>query len=162
MGDHPGEGEVTPYEQQLQSERQSRLARFSVAAKINHFEIRPVERPRFTATISREQFAEAHRIIDTGAIVNRMDIIQRAVAAKFNVTIYDLKSIRQGRPIVVPRQLAMFLCKEMTAKSLPEIGRGFGGRHHTTVMHALSRVQEAIQKDPEFAKLVDGLRETLG
>jgi chromosomal replication initiator protein len=106
-------------------------------------------------------FAEAHRIIDSGAILNRMDIVQRAVAAKFRVTIPELKSIRQGNRIVIPRQLAMFICKEMTSKSLPEIGRAFGGRHHTTVMHALARVEQRVAADPAFAKIVDEIRETL-
>lgn len=149
---------MTTYEQQLRVEHRERQARFATAALAKHFV--PILRASGLAPITPEMFAEAHRIIDSGAVINRMDIVQRAVAAKFGVTIPELKSIRQGNRIVIPRQLAMFICKEMTSKSLPEIGRAFGGRHHTTVMHALDRVEQRMA-DPAFAKIVDEIRETL-
>lgn len=87
--------------------------------------------------------------------------IQRKVAEHWNVRLTDMSSARRARSVARPRQVAMFLAKQLTSRSLPEIGRKFGNRDHTTVMHAVSRVAELIEKDPAFAEDVELLRRML-
>lgn len=72
-----------------------------------------------------------------------------------------MHSSRRARNVARPRQVAMYLAKQLTARSLPEIGRKFGGRDHTTVMHAVKKVDELIAEDPSFAQDVEVLRRTL-
>ncbi len=76
-----------------------------------------------------------------------VDEIQRQVADYFNIKLSDLLSARRARQVARPRQVAMYLCKHLTSKSLPSIGRKFGGRDHTTVMHAVKRIEELRQTD---------------
>ncbi|WP_417316625.1 chromosomal replication initiator protein DnaA [Emcibacter sp.] len=76
-----------------------------------------------------------------------IDEIQRRVADYFNIRLSDLLSSRRARQVARPRQIAMYLAKALTSKSLPEIGRQFGGRDHTTVMHAVKRIDELRQTD---------------
>ncbi len=76
-----------------------------------------------------------------------VDEIQRHVADYFNIKLADLLSSRRARQVARPRQVAMYLCKHLTSKSLPSIGRKFGGRDHTTVMHAVKRIDELRQTD---------------
>ncbi|MEE8444835.1 MAG: chromosomal replication initiator protein DnaA, partial [Alphaproteobacteria bacterium] len=87
--------------------------------------------------------------------------IQRRVAEHFNIRITDMHSARRARAIARPRQVAMYLAKQLTARSLPEIGRKFGGRDHTTVMHAVRRVEELRGSDAMFCEDVDLLRRML-
>jgi len=87
--------------------------------------------------------------------------IQRRVAEHFNIRITDMHSARRARAIARPRQVAMYLAKQLTARSLPEIGRKFGGRDHTTVMHAVRRVEELRRSDSQFCEDVDLLRRML-
>ncbi|MDG6910434.1 MAG: chromosomal replication initiator protein DnaA, partial [Nitrososphaerota archaeon] len=63
--------------------------------------------------------------------------------------------------VVVPRQLAMYLCKELTDASLPEIGRKFGGKHHTTVLHSIRKVEERMAKDPGIQQQVHNFIQAL-
>lgn len=81
--------------------------------------------------------------------------IQDKVAKRFNVELCDLKGKCRSKDIVVPRQLAMYLTRELTDTSLPAIGKVFGGRDHTTVLHACKKVETQISKDKNFASLVD-------
>lgn len=90
-----------------------------------------------------------------------IDEIQRQVAEHYNVRIADMHSARRARNVARPRQVAMYLAKQLTPRSLPEIGRKFGGRDHTTVMHAVKKVEELIAEDPSFAQDIDVLRRTL-
>ena len=76
-----------------------------------------------------------------------VDEIQRRVADYFNIKLADILSARRARQVARPRQVAMYLCKHLTSKSLPAIGRNFGGRDHTTVMHAVKRIDELRQTD---------------
>lgn len=76
-----------------------------------------------------------------------VDEIQRQVADFFNIKLSDLLSARRARQVARPRQVAMYLSKQLTSKSLPSIGRKFGGRDHTTVMHAVKRIEELRQRD---------------
>ena len=88
--------------------------------------------------------------------------IQKKVANYFNVRFNDMVSIRRSRIVARPRQVAMYLSKTHTPKSLPEIGRLFGGRDHTTVMHAVKKVQELCREDLAFAEHIKVLQRSLG
>lgn len=90
-----------------------------------------------------------------------VDEIQRKVAEHYNVKIADMHSPKRSRTVVRPRQVAMFLAKTMTSKSLPDIGRKFGGRDHTTVMHAIKKVEELYESDSSFREDVDLLKKML-
>jgi chromosomal replication initiator protein len=87
--------------------------------------------------------------------------IQKRVAEHYNIRLSDMSSPRRARNVARPRQVAMYLAKQLTTRSLPEIGRRFGGRDHTTVMHAVSRVAELMQQDSAFAEDVELLRRML-
>ena len=88
--------------------------------------------------------------------------IQKKVAEYFNIRFNDMVSIRRSRIIARPRQVAMYLSKIHTPKSLPEIGRLFGGRDHTTVMHAVKKVEELCKLDSAFADHIRVLKRSLG
>ena len=87
--------------------------------------------------------------------------IQRAVCDQFHIKTDDLRSRSRQRDVVYPRQIAMYIARELTGLSLPKIGKEFGGRDHTTVMHAISKMTKEIQKDDQVAKLVNKLKERL-
>ncbi|WP_394356797.1 chromosomal replication initiator protein DnaA [Shumkonia mesophila] len=87
--------------------------------------------------------------------------IQKRVAEHFNIRISDMHSARRARSVARPRQVAMYLAKQLTTRSLPEIGRKFGGRDHTTVMHAVRKVDELRERDAGFAEDVELLRRML-
>ena len=87
--------------------------------------------------------------------------IQRKVAERWNIRLADMTSARRARAVARPRQVAMFLAKQLTSRSLPEIGRKFGNRDHTTVMHAIARVTELMELDAAFAEDVELLRRML-
>ena len=87
--------------------------------------------------------------------------IQKRVAEHYNIRLTDMSSARRARNVARPRQVAMYLAKKLTQRSLPEIGRRFGNRDHTTVMHAVSRVTELIERDAGFAEDVELLRRML-
>ena len=90
-----------------------------------------------------------------------MDDIKRRVADYYNVKLSDMDSQRRARAIARPRQVAMYLCKQLTPRSLPEIGRKFGGRDHTTVMHAVRKIEELRQTDSSMAEDLDLLKRQL-
>jgi chromosomal replication initiator protein len=90
-----------------------------------------------------------------------IDEIQKRVAEHYHMRLSDMGSARRARAVARPRQVAMFLAKQLTARSLPEIGKKFGNRDHTTVMHAVTRVTELMASDVNFAEDVDLLRKML-
>ncbi|NHO31713.1 chromosomal replication initiator protein DnaA [Acetobacter sp. LMG 1636] len=87
--------------------------------------------------------------------------IQRKVAEHWNIRLTDMSSARRARAVARPRQVAMYLAKQLTSRSLPEIGRKFGNRDHTTVMHAVSRITELMERDTAFAEDVELMRRML-
>jgi chromosomal replication initiator protein len=87
--------------------------------------------------------------------------IQQTVAAHFGLKISELRSKRRQQAVVFPRQVAMYLCRELTEASLPEIGRHFGGRDHTTVLHACAKIARLEETDESVARLLWQLRRTL-
>ena len=87
--------------------------------------------------------------------------IQRTVSAHYRMRVDDLKSKNNSRQIAVPRQVAMYLCKRLTKHSFPEIGREFGGKHHTTVIHSVDKIDGLVSKDQNFHKVVSELMDNL-
>jgi chromosomal replication initiator protein len=90
-----------------------------------------------------------------------IDEIQKKVAEHYNVRVADMHSARRARAVARPRQVAMYLAKQLTPRSLPEIGRKFGGRDHTTVIHAVKKIEELSAYDAAFREDVDLLRRLL-
>jgi chromosomal replication initiator protein len=90
-----------------------------------------------------------------------MEDIQDAVASCFHIKIADLKSRRRSKTLVHPRQIAMYLCRELTDASFPEIGRLFGGKDHTTIMHACRQIMKAKESDSVLNQTLDGLKEKI-
>ena len=87
--------------------------------------------------------------------------IQRKVSDHYNIRLSDMIGPKRVRNFARPRQVAMYLCKQMTSRSLPEIGRCFGGRDHTTVMHGVRRIEELRAQDGQIAEDLELLRRTL-
>ncbi len=91
----------------------------------------------------------------------KIEDIQRVTSQHFNVSRQDLVSARRTKVIVRPRQIAMYLSKTLTPRSLPEIGRRFGNRDHTTVLHAVRKVEDLITKDNQMAEDIETLKRLL-
>lgn len=90
-----------------------------------------------------------------------IDRIARAVAAKYDMTVDEMKAKNNSRAVAMPRQIAMYLCKKLTRHSFPEIGRDFGGKHHTTVMHSVDKIESMVQKDRNFHREVEELIDSI-
>ena len=90
-----------------------------------------------------------------------IESIQRAVSEQFGMKVSDLKQKNNSRNVVVPRQIAMYLAKQMTEASLPEIGRQFGNKHHTTVMHSIDKIEEQRKSDKDLNRVLNKVTETL-
>ena len=90
-----------------------------------------------------------------------VDKIQNAVSNFFSISLNDMLSQRRSRPLARPRQIAMFLAKKLTTRSLPEIGRRFANRDHTTVIHAVKTITKLSEKDEEMKKNLIQLRSLL-
>src|SRR6266496_685846 len=86
-----------------------------------------------------------------------VELIQKTVAAHYGLKVADLKSKNNSRKVAVPRQVAMYLCKTLTKSSFPEIGREFGGKHHTTVLHSVNKIAQLYAKDADFHKDINTL-----
>ena len=86
-----------------------------------------------------------------------VDQIQKVVSEHYSLKQADLISERRARAVARPRQVAMWLAKQITTRSLPDIGRRFGGRDHTTVLHAVRRIEQLKIDDPQIARDVDVL-----
>ena len=87
--------------------------------------------------------------------------IQQTVAAHYRLRVDELTSKNNSRQIAVPRQIAMYLCKRLTKHSFPEIGREFGGKHHTTVIHSVEKIEALVLRDPNFHRIVSDLMDNL-
>ncbi len=90
-----------------------------------------------------------------------MEKIGKTVAANYRISLEELKSKNNSRQIAVPRQVAMYLCKRLTKHSYPEIGREFGGKHHTTVIHSFEKIDRLVKEDKSFHRLVSDLIDSL-
>jgi chromosomal replication initiator protein len=90
-----------------------------------------------------------------------IDAIQKAVAERYGMKQSELKEKTNRKGIVEPRQIAMYLVKELTNASLPEIGRAFGGKHHTTVIHSIRKIAKRRAIDPDLNRSIHSLMDTL-
>jgi chromosomal replication initiator protein len=90
-----------------------------------------------------------------------VESIQKLVANHYNLKVTELKSKNNSHQISFPRQVAMYLCKRMTEASLPEIGRRFGGKHHSTVIHAIQKIERKRTSEKDFDRLVDSFVQLL-
>jgi chromosomal replication initiator protein len=101
-------------------------------------------------------------VIDHDEKAVTIEVIQKFVADYYNLKLADLKSRNNSKSIAMPRQIAMYLCKSLTHASLPEIGRSFGGKHHSTVIHSIRKVEELRKRDSDFNTVIgsflDGFR----
>jgi len=100
--------------------------------------------------------------IDSQARKVTIESIQKATAEQFGLRLVEIKAKNNSRAIVYPRQIAMYLAKHLTEASLPEIGRQFGGKHHTTVLHSVEKIDEARKNDKDLNRLLNKLTEQLG
>ena len=87
--------------------------------------------------------------------------IQKFVAEYYQLKLAELKSRNNSKSVAMPRQVAMYLCKQLTNASLPEIGRSFGGKHHSTVIHSIKKVEEMRSNDPTFSSQIGNLLDSL-
>ena len=101
------------------------------------------------------------QFIDTQVRKVTIEVIQRAVADQFGMKITELKQKNNSRSIVVPRQIAMYLAKQLTELRCPEIGRHFGDKHHTTVMHSIAKIDELRHSDTDLNRMINNLMEQL-
>jgi chromosomal replication initiator protein len=89
-----------------------------------------------------------------------IEIIQKYVAEYYQLKLGELKSRNNSKSVAMPRQIAMYLCKQLTNASLPEIGRSFGGKHHSTVIHSIKKIEEMRQTDAAFNSLINTFLES--
>jgi chromosomal replication initiation ATPase DnaA len=112
--------------------------------------------------IPNSAIAEACEIVSPRLIMNRIEAIQRAVLTEYpTVTMYDLKSVRRKKTMVRARQIAVYLAKTLTARSLPEIGKRFGGRDHTTILHSVRKIEAMIEHDAALAAEIERIKENI-
>ncbi len=113
----------------------------------------PITLETVQETLSDSRYTSGQRLT--------VDRIQKAVCEEFRVTLTDMTSKRRARIIARPRQVAMYLSKKLTKRSLPDIGRRFGGRDHTTVMHAVKRIDSLRADDAEFNAKIEAVETAL-
>ena len=101
-------------------------------------------------------------LIDSQIRKISIESIQKAVAEQFGLRIAEIKAKNNSRVIVFPRQIAMYMAKHLTDASLPEIGRQFGGKHHTTVLHSVDKIEQQRKTDKDLNRVLNKLIETLG
>ena len=89
-----------------------------------------------------------------------IELVQKAVADYYQLKITELKSKNNSKSVAMPRQIAMYLCKALTSASLPEIGKSFGGKHHSTVIHSIRKIDDLRKKDGNFNTLINNLLES--
>jgi chromosomal replication initiator protein len=90
-----------------------------------------------------------------------LEQIQKKVAEFYHLKLHELKSKNNAKSVAMPRQVAMYLCKMLTHASLPDIGKSFGGKHHSTVIHSIKKVEEMRQAKGDFDRQIAGLIDAL-
>jgi chromosomal replication initiator protein len=101
-------------------------------------------------------------VIDSQVRKVTIDSIQKAVCEQFGLKMIEIKAKNNSHVIVFPRQIAMYLAKHLTDASLPEIGRQFGGKHHTTVLHSVDKIEQQRKSDKDLNRVLNKLTESLG
>lgn len=118
---------------------------------------RPIDSADFHGAMAKAAAAQVARNPFLGSARE----IQAAVALAYGIPLSEINSARRTANVVRPRHIAMYLTKTLTPKSLPEIGRRFGGRDHTTVLHAVKKIGRMMLEDAEFAAPIEKLRDML-
>jgi chromosomal replication initiator protein len=113
-----------------------------------------------TKTLAQDAMRNVAQIPESNAIT--IPMIQRVVSDYYKISVDDLKARSNMRHVLVPRQVAMYLCKRLTHKSYPEIARQFGGKHHTTVMHSVEKINQLMGTDREMESVVKRLTDSIG
>jgi chromosomal replication initiator protein len=101
-------------------------------------------------------------LIDAAEKKLSIEQIQRRVGEQFGLRVQDLKMRSNAKAIAYPRQIAMFLVKQLTAASLPEIGRQFGGKHHTTVLHSINKIEALRRQDKDLHRMISKMIDSFG
>ena len=96
-------------------------------------------------------------LLDSASSIVTVEKIQKIVCHKFKINLSQLKSKNNSPKVAFPRQVAMYLSKNLTKTSLPEIGKKFGGKHHTTVIHSIKKIEKINNEDPEFNRELNNL-----
>jgi chromosomal replication initiator protein len=112
-----------------------------------------------TKTLAQD--AMRHTAAEAESDVITIQKIQKAVAASYRIKVEELISKSNTRRLSLPRQVAMYLCKRLTKHSYPDIGRAFGGKHHTTVIHSFGKIESLVTRDPDMQRLVSEITESL-
>jgi len=110
-----------------------------------------------TLSIAQETL---HDILGTDKRAITIEMIQKAIADHYKMRSQDLKAKNNSRSVAVPRQVAMYLCKKLTGVSLPQIGREFGNKHHTTVLHSINKIEQLRREDENLNRLIQTLMES--
>ena len=111
-----------------------------------------------TAKFAKEYLTDIFSLRD---IDISCESVKKAVCKKYNIKITDIESKKRNREFSMPRQIAMYICREMTDLSYPKIGESFGGRDHTTVLHACEKINKQIKIDPILAEDIRNLKEDI-
>jgi chromosomal replication initiator protein len=90
-----------------------------------------------------------------------IELVQKSVATYFNISLAELRAKRRNRAVVVPRQIAMYLSRQLTNRSLPEIGNAFGGKDHTTVLHSCKKIESELGESVDMRTLIERLTTTI-
>ncbi|HEX3085219.1 MAG TPA: chromosomal replication initiator protein DnaA [Pyrinomonadaceae bacterium] len=113
-----------------------------------------------TKTLAQDAMRNVAHVPESNAIT--IPMIQRVVSDHYKISIDDLKARSNMRHVLVPRQVAMYLCKKLTTKSYPEIARNFGGKHHTTVIHSVEKINQLVGTDREMESVIKRLTDSIG
>jgi chromosomal replication initiator protein len=113
-----------------------------------------------TKTLAQDAMRNVAYVTESNAIT--IPMIQRVVAGHYKIAIDDLKARSNMRQVLVPRQVAMYLCKKLTTKSYPEIARHFGGKHHTTVIHSVEKINQMLGTDRDMESVIKRLADSIG
>jgi chromosomal replication initiation ATPase DnaA len=155
---------LTPTERKIADERRARLIRmlpkplpqvvFEVI-EVDPYEVTQPPIPNSLLALAQHTLAQCKPRL-------KIADIQEAVARHFGVTVIDIVSARRTADVVWPRQIAVYLARTLTTKSLPEIGRAFGGRDHSTSLHAIRKVARRLEVDEALRAAVAALSKRLG
>jgi chromosomal replication initiator protein len=134
-------------------ELEGALNRLSAQASLDGIDLAEVDLP-YARNVLKDIAGSVEREVSFQKIIE-------AVASFYSLKPAQLKSKTNSRPIAVPRQVAMYICKALTKESLPKIGRDFGGKHHTTVLHSIRKIDSLRKKDPDISAAVNSIMKSL-
>lgn len=150
----PLEG-TTPSQRLAAAHHQERIERIRCAG-------RPEAAPQNLPVISNSAMAEACEFEFPKPAFGQVETIQRAVLAFYpKVTLIDMISARRTAAVAKPRMIAVYLVKELTPRSLPDIGRRFGGRDHTTILHSVRKISAQVETDPVLAAHIEKIKSVI-